>query len=109
MPVTHSVPSGLRTRHVSRSHLEFDARSFPKPLEREHLVPRSAQDSDQGLRRLPLLLSCNTSADFGLALFGLVLFLHPIVRVVIGAADPQQYRIKDASRSLILGSSRFCW
>ena len=40
VPLTHSVPSGLRTRRASRSHLTLNPWSFPKPFERiESLCP----------------------------------------------------------------------
>jgi hypothetical protein len=34
VPVTHSVPSGLRTRRAARSHLTLNSWSFLKPIER---------------------------------------------------------------------------
>ncbi len=40
VPVTHSVPSGLRTRRAARSHLTLNSWSFLKPFERlESLRP----------------------------------------------------------------------
>jgi hypothetical protein len=38
--LSYTVPSGLRTRHVSQSHLASNSRSFPNPIERiESLRP----------------------------------------------------------------------
>ena len=38
--LSYTVPSGLRTRHASQSHLAANSRSFPNPIERiESLRP----------------------------------------------------------------------
>jgi hypothetical protein len=39
VPVTHSVPSSLRTRRAARSHLKLNSWSLARPIDRIESLP----------------------------------------------------------------------